>query len=189
MPLPSRIEGYAIVSADGMLADHTGVMPRGLYIPADQAFFIDALDRCDVVAHGRHSQESHPHSARRKRIILTRRVAALLPDPANPNAVLWNPAGASLEQAWDFFATARGTLAVLGGAECFTLFLPRFDAFYLSRAPQMTLPGGRPVFPGVPAKTPEQILADAGLRPGPCRVLDSARDVTMTCWLRSPADR
>jgi len=35
---PGRIEGYAIVSEDGMLADATGVMPDSLKFDADQKF-------------------------------------------------------------------------------------------------------------------------------------------------------
>ena len=34
-----QIEGYAIVSEDGMLADATGVMPGSLKFEADYAFF------------------------------------------------------------------------------------------------------------------------------------------------------
>ena len=39
MPLIARIEGFAIVSEDGMLADAAGVMPAALQAPADQRFF------------------------------------------------------------------------------------------------------------------------------------------------------
>ena len=40
-----RIEGYAIVSADGMLADARGVMPPQLINEADQRFFQRGLDQ------------------------------------------------------------------------------------------------------------------------------------------------
>ena len=33
---PHRVEGYAIVSADGMIADGNGVMPRSIRNDADQ---------------------------------------------------------------------------------------------------------------------------------------------------------
>jgi hypothetical protein len=39
MPHPRRIEGYAIVSADGMLANAAGIMPEELKFDADQRFF------------------------------------------------------------------------------------------------------------------------------------------------------
>src|SRR5262245_40004156 len=90
-----RIEGYAIVSADGMLANAQGVMPEGLKVPGDQRFFAASLDRADAVVHGRHSHENQPNSARRRRLILTRRIPALAPDPSNAKALFWNPAGAS----------------------------------------------------------------------------------------------
>ncbi|MEA2944849.1 MAG: hypothetical protein QOI40_179, partial [Alphaproteobacteria bacterium] len=45
MSQPSRIEGYAIISADGMIADAAGRMPPALTIEADQAFFHAGLDR------------------------------------------------------------------------------------------------------------------------------------------------
>src|SRR5580700_3903068 len=57
---PFRIEGYAIISADGMIADAAGLMPDSLKIEADQRFYEDALDRVTVVAHGRLSHEGQP---------------------------------------------------------------------------------------------------------------------------------
>ena len=88
-----RIEGYAIVSDDGMLAAADGVMPSSLKIDADQQFLSDGLDRADIIVHGRHSHEGQPQSPQRRRLIVTRRVATLAPSPDYPNAVLWNPAG------------------------------------------------------------------------------------------------
>jgi hypothetical protein len=55
MAQPLRIVGYAIVSADGMLADRSGQMPDALKIGADQRFFKSALNGVDAVVHGRHS--------------------------------------------------------------------------------------------------------------------------------------
>jgi hypothetical protein len=43
-----RFEAYAIVSADGMLADAHRHMPGQLHIAADQGFFTEALDRAVV---------------------------------------------------------------------------------------------------------------------------------------------
>ena len=39
MPHPHRIEGYAIVSEDGMLANAAGIMPDSLQFEADKHFF------------------------------------------------------------------------------------------------------------------------------------------------------
>ena len=58
----NRIEGYAIVSKDGMLANANGVMPGALKFKADQAFFEQGMDGVDVAVHGRHSHEGQPHS-------------------------------------------------------------------------------------------------------------------------------
>ncbi len=184
MTLPRRIEGYAIVSADGMLANAAGIMPDALKFPADQVFFEQGLDHADAVAHGAHSNEQQTRSHLRHRLILTRRVASFAPDPTNPMALLWNPNGASLEEAWTALGIGAGVLAIIGGTEVFGLFLPFYDVFYLSHAPRVRLPGGRPVFPGVPARTPDEVLASHGLAPGPVQVLDAANDVTVVTWQR-----
>ena len=102
-----RIEGYVIVSADGMLADARNVMPDELKFEGDKAFFTAALDRADLILHGRNSYEDQPNSPRRKRLILTRKVRSLAPDPSNPNATLWNPAGASFEAACEQIGNAE----------------------------------------------------------------------------------
>src|SRR5882762_9200745 len=118
-----RIDGYVIVSADGMLANADRVMPEALKFKGDQEFFNAALDRVNLIVHGRHSFEGQPNSPKRKRIILTSKTAALAPDPSNPNAALWNPAGAAFEQACDYAGVASGTVAIIGGAKVFAMFL------------------------------------------------------------------
>ena len=62
-----RIEGYVIVSADGMLADASHVMPEALKFRGDLDFFTAGLDHADVVVHGRNSFEDQPNSPLRKR--------------------------------------------------------------------------------------------------------------------------
>ena len=44
-----RVEGFAVVSEDGMLANAAGVMPDSLKFEADQRFFERGLDSVDVV--------------------------------------------------------------------------------------------------------------------------------------------
>jgi dihydrofolate reductase len=180
-----RIEGYVIVSADGMIADGNGEMPDFIRNAADQRFFQAGLDRAAVVVHGRHSHEGGPRAARRKRLILTRQVAAIAPDPSHANALLWNPAGATLEQALEQLGVTDGTIAVIGGPEVFSLFLPLYDAFHLSRAANAKIPGGLPVFTEVgPNATPEDVLARRGFRPGARRDLDAAAGVSLVTWER-----
>ena len=181
-----RIEGFAIVSEDGMLANSIGVMPDELKFEADQRFFESGLDGVDVVVHGRHSHEQQPRSDRRLRLILTHDVAALAIDPANPKGMFWNPAGASFEQALSALGVAQPVVGVIGGTEVFGMFLPRYDVFYLSRAPGVQLPGGRPVFPQVPAQTPEEVLAGHGLERGQQQVLDAAKGISVVDWYRPP---
>lgn len=180
-----RIEGYVIVSSDGMIADAKGEMPEAIRNDADQKYFQAALDRVAVVVHGRHSHEGGPRAARRKRLVLTRQVAALAPDPAHPNSVLWNPAGASLEQAIEAVGDGDGVIAIIGGGEVFSMFLPLYNAFHLSRAAKAKIPGGRPVFGEVgPNATPEDVLTRHGLKPGLRRDLDTEAGVTVVTWER-----
>ena len=180
-----RIEGYVIVSADGMLADANRAMPNELKYEGDQRFFNAALDRADLIVHGRHSYEGQPNSPKRKRVIVTSATEALSPDPANPNATLWNPAGASFEQACERVGVGAGTIAVIGGPVVFAMFLDRYDTFWLSEAPHVRLPGGHPCFPGVPERSPQQILAAHGLEAGEPQILDAAHDVRVTPWRRT----
>lgn len=181
MPLP-RIEGCAIVSADGMLANAQGVMPPELVFDADQKFFHGQLERADAMVHGRHSHERYPPTAHKPRLIATRSVATIARDPDDAHAWLWNPQGVSVEDACSALGIGNGTLAVIGGTDIFGLFLPFYDVFYLTRAPSVMLPGGRPVFPQVPALSPEDVLRRNGLKPRPTRVLDPAARITLVAW-------
>jgi dihydrofolate reductase len=182
MPGPRRIEGYAIVSEDGMLANDAGIMPDSLKFEADQRFFVRGLDGVDVVVHGRHSHEQQPRSYLRRRLILTRQIPGIAAHSSNEKALLWNPAGASFEAALAALGTPEGSVGVIGGTDVFALFLDRYDFFHLSHAPGVRLPGGRPVFPEVPARTPEEVLASHGFAPGPRQVLDLATGLVMVSW-------
>lgn len=182
---PQRIEGYAIISANGMIADGEGRFPPALIFDADQRFFEHGLDSVEVVAHGRYSRERQARSAQRRRLVLTRRVRDLATDPASQKALLWNPAGASLEQAWERLGSPEASLAVIGGTEVFGLFLPIYDLFHLTRAQEVFVPGGRPVFPGVPARAPEEILAKNDMEPGSSLQLGNAAGLTLTTWRRA----
>jgi dihydrofolate reductase len=182
-----RIEGYAIISEDGMLATADRVMPESLKFEADQEFFERGLDDVDVIVHGRYSQEQQARSPLRHRLILTGRIPSIAAHASNPRARLWNPAGASFKEALAALGAPGPNIAVIGGAEVFALFLDQYDVFYLTRAPGVWLPGGRPVFPEVPAQTPEEILAGHGLAPGPGVVLDAQRGLTLVGWLRDHA--
>jgi hypothetical protein len=185
MPHPPRIEGYAIVSEDGMLANAAGIMPDSLKFDADKHFFERGLDAVDVVVHGRHSHERQPHSHLRRRLILTRQLSAIAAHPSNERALFWNPAGASFQQALAALGIPDGSVGVIGGPDVFEMFLDRYDIFHLSRAPDVLLPGGRPVFREVPTRTPEEVLANHGFNRGQRQVLDSVNGVAVVSWQRS----
>jgi hypothetical protein len=180
-----RIEGHAIASEDGMIAAADGLMPNSLIFPSDKKLYEQALDRATVIVNGRLSYEGQTNSPRRRRLVPTRRVAGLAPDPDNPNARLWNPEGASLEDACRALGVDSGVIAVVGGSFVFSLILKLgYEAFHLSHAPGVRLPGGVPVFLEQSAeRSPEDVLVAAGLKAGPVQRLDDG--VTMVEWTRS----
>ena len=180
-----QIEGYVIVSADGMLANARNVMPDELKFEGDKRFFTAALDAADLIVHGRNSYEDQPNSPRRKRLFVTRKVAATAPDPANPNAMLWNPAGCPFETACADAGVTAGTVAIIGGPGVFGMFMDRYDVFWLSQAVHVHVPDGLGCFPGVPAQSPQAILAGHGLEASEVQVLDEAHDVRVTAWRRA----
>jgi dihydrofolate reductase len=180
-----RIEGYAVISREGMIATSDGKFPEQIKIPADHAFYQAAVDRASAVANGRHSAEGGPKERERRRIVLTRRVDVLTPDPDNPKAILWNPATAPFEEAWARLGIDGGVLAVVGGTETFGLFLTiGYDAFYLTRT-EASVPRGRPVFPGVgTTTTAEEVMGKHGLVHKDTRMLDASVNCRVEEWVR-----
>jgi hypothetical protein len=73
---------------------------------------------------------------------------------------------------------------VIGGPQTFALFLDSFDIFHLTRVPGVYLPGGRPVFPDVPARSPEDILASHGMVADAPRMLDAMKGLAVVSWRR-----
>jgi len=185
MNSPFHICGYAIVSADGMIADADGNMPDSLKNQADHQFFSEALDDVDLVAHGRHSHEGQPKSDLRRRFWITRSVATLKPRAGVERQWDWNPRGLALADACRAIGLTRGTIAILGGPSAYSQFLPDYQAFYLSRATRARIPGGTPVFTAISdGLTVEQVLRRNGLEPEPTSELDGANGVTLTRWAR-----
>jgi hypothetical protein len=181
---PYRIEAYAIASDDGMIADENGVMPPELQLEADRVYFEEGLEHAAAIVHGRCSQENQPKSSLRRRLILTRSVAGHAPDPANPLARLWNPAGSTLTQALEALGVRSGRIAVLGGPHVYSLFLDLgYDVFHLCRAVGVRIPGGLPLFARDRfGGEPDACLRSAGLTPGPTIALGEG--VTLTDWTR-----
>jgi hypothetical protein len=155
---PRRIEGFAVVSADGMIADADGARPRQ-----------------------GHSHAGGPDD--RHRLLVTHRTEAVTADISREKTYLWNPAWAPFDAAWRTLAMPNGSLAVAGGTRVFGLFLAiGYDRFELFQTPQIRLPGGRPLFPEVPTLSVEDVLAEHGLHPGRSRHL--ANGVTHVTWER-----
>jgi len=175
-----RFDGHAIVSADGMIAAGDGTVPAALRNEADWQQFQAALDTSVLVVLGRIGHRLHVNPGRR-RLVLTGGVPALAGDPQDAQALLFNPAGATLGEALAALGLTEGTVAVTGGTRTFDYFLPVLDRFVLAEAQQVALPTGRPCFS---AGHPRAVLAAAGLRPGRFDVLDAAAAVTQTVWER-----
>jgi dihydrofolate reductase len=180
-----RIEGYAVISKEGMIATSDGHFPEAIKIPADHAFYQDSVGRASAVVNGRHSAEGGPMEHERRRIILTRRVDVLTPDPHNPNALLWNPATAPFDEAWARLGIEGGVAAVVGGTDTFGLFLTiGYDVFYLTRT-EASVPRGRPVFPGVGrTTTAEEVMTKVGLVHQRTRMLDASVNCRVEEWVR-----
>jgi dihydrofolate reductase len=180
---PYRIEAYAIMSADGFIADQQGRFPDVLRNEADQRFFRSALDQAGAIAMGRLTHEQERNSGHR-RLVLTRGVAGLAPDPRDPKALLWNPGGATFEAARLALGLRQGSLAVVGGASVYEVFFPLgYDAFHLSVSHRVRMGAGAPIFPGVTTeRSATDVLKEHGLQPGPVRLLDPAGGVSLVTW-------
>jgi dihydrofolate reductase len=178
-----RVEAYAIMSSDGFIADTRGRFPDVLRNQADQRFFRSALDQAAAVAMGRLTHEQEANVGRR-RLVLTRRVAALAPDPSDGKALFWNPAGAGFEAARLALGLRQGSLAVVGGAEVYEVFFEvGYDAFHLTVSHRVRMGAGKAIFLGVGAgRSAEDVLRSKGLRPGAPRLLDPAAGVTLAAW-------
>jgi hypothetical protein len=181
LPKDLAIEGHAIVSADGMIADAEGGMPTGLRNDADWRRFQAALDRAALVVLGRLGHERHPNPNGRRRLVVTSGVAALAADAADPRTSLWNPGGMTLDRVLEELGIATGTVAVTGGTRVFDLFLPWFDSFALATATRVRMPGGRPCFS---TGVPETVLAGAGLVASGPKSLDADAGVMLVEWTR-----
>jgi len=173
------VEGHAIVSADGMIADRDGAMPPKLRNDADWRIFQAALDRAALVVLGRIGHMRHPNPGRR-RLVLTRSVADLQADPLDSRASYWNPAGLDIAGVLDRLGITEGTVAVTGGTGAFDLFLPWYDRFLLSEVRELELPDGIPCFTkGHPRFT----LPGAGFEARDMELI--GRGVVQTNWMRA----
>ena len=172
------VEGHAIISVDGMIAAADGTMPPALRNEADWRIFQAALDVAALVVLGRLGHERHPNPGRR-RLVLTRSVDTLEPDPDDPLTHYWNPANIEIGPVLDQLSISEGVLAVTGGTGTFDLFVPLFDRFVLSEVRDLTLDKGTPCFTNGP---PRFVLPGAGHEARDMELID--RGVVQTQWVR-----
>ena len=148
--LSHRFDGYAVVSADGFIADTKGDMPNSLKFDADWVYFQTALDRADLTLIGRHTHEAAPNVKARQRLVFSKRVSGFIrenettswvdPGKVDPNAAITELFG-------------RGChVAVVGGQGVFDWVLsnPGFSEVHLSVAHRVRLGRGQKMFSAAP---------------------------------------
>ncbi len=141
-----RLIGYAIVSADGLIADAQGAMPATLRFDADWLYFQDALRVADLVLLGRRTHEAAPNPRRLRRLVVSRQVTGLTQQDEVTH--VWNPAQRQLADVLAELLGQDGTVAVAGGTAVYDLARagPGYHAFHLSIAHQVVIGAGRPLF-------------------------------------------
>lgn len=173
------VVGHAIVSADGMIADAEGLMPRQLRNDADWALFQAALDAASVVVVGSHGHRRHPNPGRR-RLVFTSRVREFITDGDDYLSTLFNPESMAVGDVLDATTLPDGVVAVTGGRRVFDHFLRQYDEFMLAEVNGFVLPGGTPCFS---SGHPRTVLAATGMMPVEHKVIDAENGVTLTRWI------
>jgi dihydrofolate reductase len=183
-----EIHGYAIVSDDDRIADHEGRTPDALRNAADWAYFQAELDRASLTVLGRLGHEANPNLRRRRRLVLTSKAKRL---ERQQHVWWWNPERLAWRYAAETLLPQGGRVAVPGGRRVFDLFLDiGYDAFHLSRAKGVSLPGGTALFAECAAgRSADDVLASRGLAAAEERVLDPSSPVALTIWRRASQPR
>jgi hypothetical protein len=176
-----EINGYAIVSDDDRIAGQDGLIPASLRNEKDWDCFQQALAGSDLVVLGHRSHELAPNVRGDQRLVISRGAAGL---EQHANVWWWNPARVSWVEVTKELLPRGGDVAVPGGQVVFDLFLKiGFDAFHLSRAHGVRLPGGRALFSGCDAGlSAEAVLASAGFHVSEKILLDAEHGVDMNVW-------
>ena len=178
---PIEIKGYAIVSDDDRIARHDGLIPASLRNEKDWDCFQRALADSDLVVLGRRSHELAPNVRGDQQLVISRGAIGL---EQHANVWWWNPARVNWMEVARELLPRGGGVAVPGGQVVFDLFLKiGFDAFHLTRAHGVRLPGRRALFSGCDAGlSAEAILASGGLRVSQKIVLDAEHGVDISVW-------
>jgi hypothetical protein len=182
---PIEIHGYAIVSDDDMIAAADGLTPLSLRNEKDWEYYQRAQARSDLVVLARRSHEFEPNVRGDSRLVISQAAVEALEKRAD--ALWWNPARVGWKDVAARILPFGGEVAVCGGQGAFDLFLDiGYDAFHMSRAYGVLLPGGRKVFSAsVRGVSAEVVLADAGLTLSETVPLDPEHGVEMKVWRRT----
>jgi hypothetical protein len=179
------IEGFAIVSRNGMLAGADGSMPNSLKFDEDQQFLDAQMDAAALLVHGRKSHEGQDNSHKRKRLLLTRAGAPFTTTPIEPNIWLWSPEATKFSDVCKALGVESGVVAILGGTAGYDMFLPFYAKFHLALASRVDLPGGVPVFSAVSdGHPPATVLQAAGLKLADQAVLNAEHDLHRLTFVR-----
>ena len=178
---PVEIQGYAIVSDDDKIAGADGLVPPSLHNEKDWEYYQSALARADLIVFGHRSHKLEPNVRGDLRLVISRTVAGL---EERADAWWWNPALLTWAEVVRRLLPSGGDVAAPGGQAAFDLFLTiGFDAFHLSRAHGVRLPGGRSVFSACDSGlSAETVLNKAGLRLSQTIPLDPEHGVEMNVW-------
>ena len=181
---PVEIAGYAIVSDDDKIAGADGLVPASLQNEKDWAYYQAALARSDLVVFGHRSHDFEPNVRGDMRLVISRGPEGL---EKRADAWWWNPERERWPEVAKRLLPNGGDVAVPGGQGVFDLFLGiGFDAFHLSRAHGVKLPGGRAIFSACEAGIPvETVLTRAGLRVSEKIALDPRHGVDTTVWVKA----
>jgi hypothetical protein len=120
------------------------LIPASLRNEKDWDCFQRALAGSDLVVLGHRSHDLAPNVRGDQRLVISRGAAGL---EQRSNVWWWNPARMSWVEVARELLPRGGNVAVPGGQVVFDVFLKiGFDAFHLSRARGVRLPGGERFF-------------------------------------------
>ncbi len=157
------ISGYAIVSDDDRIAGPDGLVPPSLRNEKDWNYYQNSLAFSDLIVFGHRSHMFEPNERGDRRLVVWSAPIGLL---ERDDAWWWNPSLMSWTEVAGKLLPQGGHVAAPGGQGVFDLFLKiGYDAFHLSRAHGVRLPGGRAVFSACDeGQTAVAVLSGAGLR-------------------------
>ncbi len=180
---PIVITGYAIVSDDDRIAGADGLVPPSLRNEKDWNYYQNALAHSDLIVFGHRSHQFEPNERGDRRLVVWSAPTGLV---QRPDAWWWNPSLMSWKEVAKELMPKGGRVAAPGGQGVFDLFLGiGYDAFHLSRAHGVRLPGGRAIFSACDrGLSAEAVLQKAGLRVSERIPLDPKHGVDTTVWRR-----